>query len=636
MAASEDQNRLNSDRAQDSALEQYGVWVKAGPEDVDENEAEDGAFALTDLGDESLEEGEGDLLGFDQDLGTDELDLEDLAADESTEEEPVASDTADAFGEPDPDEEEDLLTLDDEDFGLHLESAEEPGEPEHAAVTAADEPSELEELDLDDLSDEHGLIEPEPEPAAVSDEGPSGAGAIDIDDELPGDLDDLTLDLETLDVDSFEESAEPEDQAGETDELDVLEPEEETDELDLDALQLDDTETAEIDLSALPGDTDSLDEPPQDLSRPPEDDLPELEIDDGISDDLGFDEMFNDVAAVEDEMVESGSPRHEGAGGDRSAALLESIEHELSSIRTELANLKQELSRLRSAPAATAEPREGPAADDQDAGGFFEDEGDDDETIALTGAELDNIMNTAEFTEQPGRPTDFDDMVSSPDQLDEQPEPAGPAVDDFLGSLDLPGPEGEADTDSPVQEITLEESPRQTDTIDLDIDLDVPEEPATAVEPGADDEPAAFEGSEDEVEALASMDIDAELADIEELDDTSAPPSPPAEVEAEEDSAPLDAEFLDAEYLGVETAEEPFLEEVQDEPFADVSEATAAGTLSDEETPIPENLKGELRSVLNYMDKLLESLPEEKIQEFAASEHFKVYRRLFEELGLEQ
>ena len=50
--------------------------------------------------------------------------------------------------------------------------------------------------------------------------------------------------------------------------------------------------------------------------------------------------------------------------------------------------------------------------------------------------------------------------------------------------------------------------------------------------------------------------------------------------------------------------------------------------------PIPREFKQELRSVLSYMDKLLESLPENKIEEFARSEHFDAYKKLFEELGL--
>jgi hypothetical protein len=34
------------------------------------------------------------------------------------------------------------------------------------------------------------------------------------------------------------------------------------------------------------------------------------------------------------------------------------------------------------------------------------------------------------------------------------------------------------------------------------------------------------------------------------------------------------------------------------------------------------------------MDQLLESLPEDKIEEFAKSEYFDTYKKLFEELGL--
>ena len=50
---------------------------------------------------------------------------------------------------------------------------------------------------------------------------------------------------------------------------------------------------------------------------------------------------------------------------------------------------------------------------------------------------------------------------------------------------------------------------------------------------------------------------------------------------------------------------------------------------------VSSSLREEIKSVLKYMDQLLESLPEDKIQEFAQSEHFDVYRKLFEELGLE-
>ena len=49
---------------------------------------------------------------------------------------------------------------------------------------------------------------------------------------------------------------------------------------------------------------------------------------------------------------------------------------------------------------------------------------------------------------------------------------------------------------------------------------------------------------------------------------------------------------------------------------------------------LSKDIKNDVKSVLLYMDKLLESLPDEKIREFAASEQFETYKKLFDELGL--
>ncbi|MDR0670245.1 MAG: hypothetical protein LBF95_09205 [Treponema sp.] len=49
---------------------------------------------------------------------------------------------------------------------------------------------------------------------------------------------------------------------------------------------------------------------------------------------------------------------------------------------------------------------------------------------------------------------------------------------------------------------------------------------------------------------------------------------------------------------------------------------------------LPGNFRKELKQVLSYMDQLLESLPEEKIEEFAQSEYFDTYKKLFKDLGL--
>ncbi|GAB6275856.1 MAG: hypothetical protein SAMD01599839_03960 [Rectinema sp.] len=45
-------------------------------------------------------------------------------------------------------------------------------------------------------------------------------------------------------------------------------------------------------------------------------------------------------------------------------------------------------------------------------------------------------------------------------------------------------------------------------------------------------------------------------------------------------------------------------------------------------------LLDDIRKLLLYLDRLLESLPEDKIEEFANSEFFNLYRHVFEKLGI--
>lgn len=66
--------------------------------------------------------------------------------------------------------------------------------------------------------------------------------------------------------------------------------------------------------------------------------------------------------------------------------------------------------------------------------------------------------------------------------------------------------------------------------------------------------------------------------------------------------------------------------------------AVAAITEQTAETSEPgqdtRRLLDDVRKLLLYLDRLLESLPEEKIEEFANSEFFNLYRQVFEKLGL--
>lgn len=80
---------------------------------------------------------------------------------------------------------------------------------------------------------------------------------------------------------------------------------------------------------------------------------------------------------------------------------------------------------------------------------------------------------------------------------------------------------------------------------------------------------------------------------------------------------------------------EPVEEKKTETVFGKNIETDGASPPKTEQTAnIPQNMRDEIKSVLAYMDQLLENLPEEKIVEFAQSEHFPVYKKLFTELGL--
>ena len=84
-----------------------------------------------------------------------------------------------------------------------------------------------------------------------------------------------------------------------------------------------------------------------------------------------------------------------------------------------------------------------------------------------------------------------------------------------------------------------------------------------------------------------------------------------------------------------DAASEPSEEPVIEEPVVEeIEEPAAPSDHASESNEIPAGMKEEIKSVLSYMDQLLENLPEDKIAEFAQSEQFETYKKLFSELGL--
>ena len=643
----------------DEELEQYGVWVKVGPEDVEDNGIDD-EFELASLspdemsGEAMLTEEEEQLLGdLEEEEPADELgDLSEMTLDEFTDGSDFSTEEAGSIDDAASDELGNLsdIELDEGSTEIDLD----------ADLTELD--NELESLDL---------------PVAGDIDVPD-IDVLDIDDTVDmlagADEDMASIELDNLDDMNVEE--------------DLAEPETEDDEQDFTAdLGLDDLDSSlEVDLETL-----NISEEPAEIaadrgSEAP-DDLASLEMD--LQEDLEADVSADGFAPTP----------------TASAPDLSKIEAELRSIKNEIKALKNELSSLKSAPQFSGEPSAEPKTEEA---GFFAE--DDDETIALTNDELDNILNTADITEETVEETESPDDQDFLDLTDTQfeepePEPVPEMADtELLVDRDDVISMGEEEVgsgeDFSLDEIDLEEpevdAAAQTETINLDetdellgeilpsdedlLDIDDSDEVVLAeVTPSEKNEEADIE-----VESFEDLELDTLEEESLELEEISEEPDlePVEELELDIEGGIPDIEegAVELSEVGLDDAEDEIVSELSgvdiggmteeliqevdleelgedleeldedlEELGQDLSEELGADLEALDETEdlpsvssassgpgnIPESLKLELKSVLGYMDHLLESLPEEKIQEFAQSEHFEVYKKLFEELGLE-
>ena len=141
------------------------------------------------------------------------------------------------------------------------------------------------------------------------------------------------------------------------------------------------------------------------------------------------------------------------------------------------------------------------------------------------------------------------------------------------------------------------------------------------------DEPVEF--MEDEIVFAARETIPAA-----EPDQPAAQPVVPAGYT----ESPDEDELLDEEIINPDLISE-MTDEVFDEPEA-VDEPAAAVAVEDRNggrelvEGLPERMRDDVRKVLGYLDNLFDELPEEKVKEFANSEYYDIYSRLFKELGI--
>ena len=409
--------------------------------------------------------------------------------------------------------------------------------------------------------------------------------------------------------------------------------------------------------------------------------------------------------------------------------LLEKIVSDLSGLKDEINALKNDLAELKEKntldnissgqndgeqPAESeielpvqSEPAEEP-------GGFFNSDEEDD-TIALSGDELSNIVSNADFTEETAEPDTQYDESTEETVTKEQPEQELPedfSADfsndtPFGGIEDTVIPDEEPDTglSMDINEEILEEP----NLDDIETNADIPEEIEI---PKVDD----IAETQDEEPALDDILVESSSTDFMDsvTDSTNMQPdieiTEPVEPELAEEEAAItkeEADDITSEY-SADTAEntEPVLDEdaaleLPEESSSDAENTAEESTddifnetaiedaqhtqdammndimneapsvdnalseenvdylskdntvLSDDEAAVaesepepsaeteqtdtsdlPSDIKEDVKSVLLYMDQLLENLPEDKIMEFAKSEQFTTYKKLFNELGL--
>ena len=296
-------------------------------------------------------------------------------------------------------------------------------------------------------------------------------------------------------------------------------------------------------------------------------------------------------------------------------------------------------------PAASAESS--PAADEADAGGAHQ-ESDSRAAQDLTEAEeelLDQLTDServagaapAAATAAPAAAdphattaalAKLERQLSS---LDADLKAVGQQLAELRGRVgEVPEPAAvPADVDPPPADV----DPPPADVDPPPAEVDPP--PAQSFEAEAGDDPLAISLEELENDPPAPWEAAApapqappgEVAKVALEPPASAPPPAGQETPAEEE------EVDSIELVAEPEPEPPAAISVETLPAEDPPPAAMAPAPGAE---IGGPVREDVRSVLAYLDQLLDALPPEKVREFAQSEHFATYKKLFKEFDLDE
>lgn len=731
-----------SDSTDTNELDNYGVWVKKPPKDImpdtdgpdmtddsfsldsldadlpdfdaldsktDDDVTEpifdipseetlDDPFAGVDFGDttETTEESVSDTAELNEDnFSLDEISLDNIDFDldtpeetSTTVEEPVAEETSVEASNDFEMTESTETSFDSETVDINLDSMED-GEidldnflsDDSSSSGSSEETVDLSSFGMDDSSTDSVNLDDFLDGGEFSDLNSTGTGTTQKSEEIV-DEDPLNINL------SFDESANS--FAVEEDSEESADADENG--FDSDRSTGDDIDTESIDLAEFGVDEENglmTMQGPEDAINQAKDETVNYDLKVSVDSDEGTSVSMSDVIAgnvnkepeiMEDtettaeEAVVQETQTEDVAMSQAGQQILQQLMGELTSLKNEIKDLKTELTDLKSQENEIK--IESTSAEEENTG-FFADGGDDD-TIALSGDELDNILNSAEFLEETNTsediiPSDESEVSDEPvisEEIEETPvseeetietvsngQFASTIDDDVFSDSSIF--EEASDDDIVIEEPALEESITEETTEEVSEENEISEELPDEIEiPIVDDISTDSDiiVSEDSSLTIDTTGIDDEItiSPIDEMfeDDTSIESnltSDKLDYISEDKDNPVEIEENTEEAIGDLDLPSPSLDDMESEPvFEDTvteDEPVIEETIIEEpvvstETEsvstgeIPGDLKQEIKSVLSYMDQLLENLPDDKISEFAQSEHFVTYKKLFQELGL--
>ena len=731
-------------------FQDYDITVTMDEEDLSEETEEDENQTDDDLDDISLFQSNEDIENFKQQAKNNG--------------QPVGGmKVLEAQSSMDFDEIDKILAEGDFDFPSDNVSEENSVEDSQEEVTVTEEAPENVSFDVDSL-DETNLQDEITDEMSLVDETPTLViedTNIELDDNIT---------LEEPEIAMEEEIAEPEDDITLEEPEIVMEEEIAEPQFDLDEEPTQTEIIAEEDdvlddsFSEIEETTEEITDEPQDIIQNSDDELLDMDFSDEetiIEEEKQEETIENQgdtIMEENDNLVENTQETNNVVADNASTAILEKIAAEITNLRSEITNLRTEFNSLKTGSTNDEildEPeQETPieSENQEETSGFFNDDN-EDETISLSGDELNNILNNANFTTE--EPTEdnisasdetdeidnSDELLDSNEETEEESEAIEePVVDDVAEIQDetVVNPLGDAteltdsdlDTideyeddsfavegetsdfaDEDLQEPELDELKMDNDFDENDEDLqeeiDIPKE-ENAVETEEVNEDESFEEPEtndfiesinavdptisetltedrlkyledtfeddsevtEEVEGTPEEPVQEETEEVSEEDTVSEPEetieeddeleesneptedvfnSPQwdnevpsvenvlAENDTIEDVATTESDIItEEEIVEPETVEDNIIQDEIDEPNSteeEVTQVVKEHVVTSTTSPTSK-IQDDIKSVLVYMDQLLENLPEEKIEEFAKSEHFDTYKKLFSELGI--